>query len=44
MYGKQGKNTVGFPNPLANKAEKEGKEYGLSYAKAISSQWGAVRS
>ena len=42
MYGKQGKNTVGFPNPLANKAEKEGKEYGLSYAKAISSQWGAV--
>lgn len=42
MYGKQGKNSVGFPDPLASKEDKEGKEYGLSYAKAISSQWGAV--
>ena len=42
MYGKQGKNSVGFPDPLASKENKEGKEYGLSYAKAISSQWGAV--
>lgn len=42
MYGKQGKNSVGFPNPLASKEEKESKNYGLSYAKAVSSQWGAI--
>lgn len=42
MHGKQGKNSVGFPDPLVSKEEKCGKQYGLSYAKAISSQWGAV--
>lgn len=42
MYGKNGKNSIGFPNPLAKRSEKETKEYGLKYAKAISSQWGAV--
>jgi hypothetical protein len=40
MYGKQGKNSVSFPDPLAPKSIKDGKEYGLRYAKAISSQWG----
>ena len=41
MYGKQGKNSVSFPDPLAPQATKEGKEYGLRYAKAISAQWGS---
>jgi hypothetical protein len=44
MYGKKGKNSIGFPNPLANREEKEGKGYGLAYAKAISSQWGAIEN
>ena len=44
MYGKKGKNSVGFPDPLASKEEKEGKGYGLAYAKAISSQWGAIEN
>jgi len=42
MYGNSGKNSKGFPDPLASKEVKEGKSYGLSYAKAISSQWGSV--
>lgn len=42
MYGKGSKNTTGFPDPLAPKSEKEGKAYGLKYAKAISAQWGSV--
>lgn len=41
MYGKQGKNSVSFPDPLSPQKVKEGKEYGLRYAKAISSQWGS---
>jgi len=41
MYGKQGKNSVNFPSPLESREKKEGKEYGLRYAKAISSQWGS---
>lgn len=44
MYGKKGKNSIGFPNPLANREEKEEKGYGLAYAKAISSQWGAIEN
>lgn len=40
MYGKEGKHSTRFPDPLAPKKTKEGKEYGLKYAKAISSQWG----
>lgn len=42
MYAKQNKNKVGFPDPLQPKAIKEGKEYGLKYAKAIASQWGSA--
>jgi len=42
MYGKQGKNSIGFPDPLASREQKESEKYGLSYAKAISSQWGAI--
>ena len=41
MYGKQGKNSVSFPDPLAPQKIKEKKEYGLQYAKAIFSQWGS---
>lgn len=39
MYGNNSKNKGGFPDPLAPKKEKESKEYGLMYAKAIQSQW-----
>jgi hypothetical protein len=42
MYGKQHKNKIGFPDPLQPRAVKEGKEYGLKYAKAIASQWGSI--
>jgi hypothetical protein len=40
MYGNQGKNKAGFPDPLESRDVKETKEYGLRYAKAIYSQWG----
>lgn len=42
MYAKQTKNRIGFPDPLQPRAVKEGKEYGLKYAKAIASQWGSI--
>ena len=42
MYGnKDTKNKSGFPDPLAPQNEKESKEYGLRYAKAIQNQWSA---
>jgi len=44
MYGNSGKNGKGFPDPLASKDVKEGKSYGLSYAKAIFSQWGSIEA
>jgi len=40
MYGKQGKKSARFPDPLVPQKVKEGMEYGLRYAKAIASQWG----
>jgi hypothetical protein len=36
------KPSSGFPNPLANPMEKQGKKYGLRYAKAIEGQWGKM--
>mgnify|MGYP005990592519 CR=1 FL=1 len=33
-----------FPDPLASTETKNSKEYGLSYAKAIESQWGRMAS
>ena len=33
-----------FPDPLAGAQEKQGKEYGLAYAKALSAQWGGIDS
>ncbi len=42
MYGKQSNKKPGFPDPMQPRSVKEGKEYGLKYAKAIASQWGSV--
>jgi len=42
MYGSNGSNKFGFPDQLAPMAEKETKEYGLKYAKAIDAQWGKI--
>ena len=36
-------NRGGFPDPLASSEEKESKEYGLKYAKAIEGQWGKMK-
>ena len=42
MYNNKLKNATGFPDPLASRGEKESKEYGLKYARAIEAQWGSV--
>lgn len=42
MYSNSGKKPMGFPDPLASKEIKDKKEYGVQYAKAISSQWGRM--
>ena len=42
MYSNNGTKPTGFPDPLAPKEVKDKKEYGVQYAKAISSQWGRV--
>ena len=42
MYGSNANNKFGFPDQLAPMAEKETKEYGLKYAKAIDAQWGKI--
>lgn len=36
------KKSTNFPDPLAKREVKEGKEYGLEYAKAIVKQWGNI--
>jgi hypothetical protein len=36
------KRSNGFPDPLSPPIEKEKKEYGIQYAKAIEAQWGKV--
>jgi hypothetical protein len=42
MYGNNNKKSKsGFPDPLAPQSEKETKDYGLKYAKAIQNQWSA---
>ncbi len=40
MYNNNQKSKQGFPDPLEPTEVKEGKEYGIQYAKAIESQWG----
>jgi hypothetical protein len=42
MYSHNNTNKPGFPNPLESREVKEGKEYGIRYAKAILSQWGSM--
>jgi hypothetical protein len=37
-------NKIGFPDPLVSREEKEGKQYGLKFAKAIMQQWGNMDS
>lgn len=44
MYRPNESRQGGFPDPLADAAIKEAREYGLKYAKAIESQWGSVES
>jgi hypothetical protein len=41
MYNKDNPKS-GFPDPLASPIEKQSKEYGLRYAKAIEAQWGKM--
>ncbi len=41
MYSNN-KKSSNFPDPLAPSEEKQGKKYGLSYAKAIYNQWGKM--
>ena len=36
------KKSSNFPDPLASSEEKQGREYGLNYAKAIYNQWGKI--
>lgn len=36
------KKSSNFPDPLAPSEEKQGKKYGLDYAKAIYNQWGKI--
>jgi len=36
------KNSSSFPDPLASSDVKQGKEYGLKYAKSIYRQWGKI--
>jgi hypothetical protein len=44
MYTPNESRQGGFPDPLADAAIKESREYGLKYAKSIESQWGSVES
>ena len=42
MYSNSKRNSKSFPDPLAPQAVKQGKAYGLKYAKAIEAQWGKM--
>ena len=42
MYSNNKRQSKSFPDPLAPQAIKEGKQYGLKYAKAIETQWGKM--
>lgn len=41
MYSNN-KKSSNFPDPLASSEEKQGKDYGLKYAKSIYQQWGKI--
>ena len=43
MYGNNKRQSKSFPDPLAPQDIKQGKKYGLKYAKAIEGQWGKMQ-
>ena len=43
MYSNKNRHGKSFPDPLAPQDVKQGKEYGLKYAKAIEGQWGKMQ-
>ena len=43
MYSKNNRQGKSFPDPLAPQDVKQGKNYGLKYAKAIEGQWGKMQ-
>ena len=43
MYGNNKRQSKSFPDPLAPQDVKQGKKYGLKYAKAIEGQWGKMQ-
>ena len=42
MYSNNKRQSKSFPDPLAPQEVKQGKQYGLKYAKAIETQWGSM--
>lgn len=42
MYSNNKRQSKSFPDPLAPQEVKQGKQYGLKYAKAIETQWGRM--
>ena len=42
MYSNNKRQSKSFPDPLAPQEVKQGKQYGLKYAKAIENQWGKM--
>ena len=43
MYSNDKRQSKSFPDPLAPQDVKQGKKYGLKYAKAIEGQWGKMQ-
>ena len=43
MYNNKNRQNKNFPDPLAPQEVKEGKKYGLKYAKSIENQWGKTQ-
>ena len=43
MYSKSNRQSKSFPDPLAPQEVKQGKKYGLKYAKAVENQWGKMQ-
>ena len=43
MYSNNKRQSKSFPDPLAPQDVKQGKKYGLKYAKAIEGQWGKMQ-
>ena len=43
MYNNKNRQSKSFPDPLAPQEVKQGKQYGLKYAKSIENQWGKIQ-